>query len=651
MNRTPALLKRLPFQSDDIRKFVDIARRLSRGLNISETKNADLAREVVAKICLYNNLHEVRASIGRVPFPPVGSITRADVQLLVAYGFQRYTGIPFPEAWQRAGRARLRGLSIDQVTVERQREERFKARGLKGDQDANTSAQCPTKNWHDDQARFFKHGAPSFDLCVRPDGRAFHWGAFTAVYDAIRSSRFERSIVDPLEQFPAGSEEAVDKFLSQSLIPQSWIPVSQHIQDGLVMLDHEVVWLFVGSGLCIGRAIRHKAHGGFLPRLFLTEEEVAEGLDFVVRGAYVQWGSSLLPFLITPLKGDEAVYTLKPGAPRPSATSDPRKEVHVPISDLDLVPNLYAGSLIRVQPGRGTKQIIWGLDGKAVKASTANNGATSTYYECTAWLSELDMPLLFPDFRPGPPVNDRDRFAFARDVPNKVFLPPKALDFQDRASSILTRKEKSACERLQESAATGEFFAVCKLELPAKGLEVMAGDLLAELSPGSASAELGKRARSVSAHIILRYPVLAHYGPLALNAAISVHCQGEPFADFYVETLPLSDVLGGLVMLQAGFKQGGAFRFFKSAPSKIAVSQWLAGVTDLDAVHDAAAGLEGYGAALKTQQERIARIEAAMKHDAERRRVAFDHGYLYVGAELPRAKPRSVMQMLGSLGD
>ncbi|MBM5458831.1 hypothetical protein H8F21_14780 [Pseudomonas sp. P66] len=651
MNRTPALLKRLPFQSDDIREFVGIARRLCRGLNIAVTKNADLAREVVAKACLYNDMHEVRSSIGRVPYPTVGSITRADVQLLVAYGFQRHTEIPFLEAWQRAGRARLRGLSIDQVTVERQREERFKARGLKGDQDAITSAQRPaTNNWHDDQARFFKHGAPSFDLCVRPDGRAFHWEAFTAVYDAIRSSRFERSIVDPLEQFPAGSEEAVDKFLSESLIPQSWIPVSQHIQDGLVTLDHEVVWLFVESGLYIGRAIRHKAHGGFLPRLFLTEEEVAEGLDFVVRGAYVQGGSSQLPSMLRSPKGDELVYTLKAGARRPDAISNPQKEVRVPIEDLELTPNLYAGSHTMLRPGLGTKQVVWGLDGKAVKA-TASQSVTSTYFESTAWLSEIDMPSLFPDFRPGPPVDDRDTFAFARDVQNKVFLPPKALDFQDRASSILARKEKAARERLQETAETGEFLAVCKVELPAEGVEVMAGDLLAELSPGSDSAELGKRARSVSAHIILRYPVLAHYGPLALNAAISVHCQGEPFADFYVETLPLSDVLVGLVMLQAGFKQGGAFRFFKSAPSKIAVSQWLAGVTDLDAVHEAAAGLEGYAAALKAQQERIARIEAVMKHDAERRRVAFDHGYLYVGAELPRAKPRSVMQMLGSLGD
>lgn len=103
------------------------------------------------------------------------------------------------------------------------------------------------------------------------------------------------------------------------MIPQSWLPLSQHIQNGLAVPDHEVVWLFVDSGLCIGRALRHKAHGGVIPRLLLTEEEVAEGLAFVAQGSYLQRGSSQFPNGFVPPRGDDAVYTLKPGVRKPGA--------------------------------------------------------------------------------------------------------------------------------------------------------------------------------------------------------------------------------------------------------------------------------------------------------------------------------------------
>lgn len=451
MNRPPFALKRLVFQQSDLREIPGIVKRLCRGLDLAATGNPDLLREVFAKLSAYVDMHEFIACLGRGPFPPAGSITRADIQLLFAYKLHVLASIPFMQAWLRAGRARLRGLSIDQFTVERQQEDRLKAIGLKGDQQAAKEAQPTARSWHAEQDRFFKLGAPSYDLCVRPDGRAFNWADFTALYDAIRASRLERSIIDPDEQYPEGSEEAVDNFLSKTVIPQSWLPLSQHIQNGLAVPDHEVVWLFVDSGLCIGRALRHKAHGGVIPRLLLTEEEVAEGLAFVAQGSYLQRGSSQFPNGFVPPRGDDAVYTLKPGVRKPGAVFDTRKETRVATADLERVPNLYAGSLTMVQPYLGTQQVVWVLDGKAVKVR-ADGALTITYYETTPWLAESDMLTLFPDFRPGPPVDDRNRFAFAHDVQNKVLLPRKLWTFRighPAFWSVRSKLHMTYCSSLQ----------------------------------------------------------------------------------------------------------------------------------------------------------------------------------------------------------
>ncbi|HDS0956900.1 TPA: hypothetical protein QDZ28_000545 [Pseudomonas putida] len=646
MNRPPFALTRLVFLQSDVREFVGIVNRLCRGLDLAKNLNADQLRELFAKLSFYNDFHDLRACLGRGRVPAVGSITRADIQLLFAYKLHLRADIPLVDAWLRAGRARLRGLSFDQYTVERQQEDRLKAQIEIADQQGEVETGLPGVNWHEEQARFFRLGAPAYDLCVRQDGRAFNWACFIAMYDAIRGSRLERSIVDPEQLYPAGSEEAIDNFLSNTLIPQLWVPLSQHIQNGLAVSDHEVVWLFVQSGLCIGRALRHKSHRGVIHRLFLTEEEVAEGLSYVVRGAYLQGGSSQLPNMFQPPKGDDAVYTLKPGVRSPGAVFDPRKEVVVKPEDLELVPNLYAGSLTMVQPYLGTQQVIWALDGKALKVR-ADGSYSNCYLETTPWLAEPDMPPLFPDFRPGPVVDDRDTFAFARDVPNKVLLPPKALDFQDRATSVLARKERSAHELLHQLAENGELLMICKSELLPYRHAMLANNLIVEMLPAISSEHI-HLIESVSDQILKRYPALGVFPPLALTGAICVHCEGMTFDDDYLATLTLSDVLIGLIMLGAGFQGGGPFRFFKPGPAKIAVAQWWSHEIELDGIHDAAAALESYSDALVAQQSRITLVKAALDLDADRRRAAFNHGYVYVGSELPRAKPRG-LQNLGTL--
>lgn len=60
---------------------------------------------------------------------------------------------------------------------------------------------------------------------------------------------------------------------------------------------------------------------------------------------------------------------------------------------------------------------------------------------------------------------------------------------------------------------------------------------------------------------------------------------------------------------------------------------------------------EGYVAALKNQQARINRISSSIELESSRRKEAFDHKYLYVSDEMPRAKPVNLMQLINTMGD
>ena len=641
-------MNRIPFQKSDIKEFKGIAKRLFRGLDFVDQKNPDRMREMVAKVFGYNDLHEVNECVGNKVSPPAGPITRFDIQLVAADGLMKLTNISFVEAWLRAGRARLFELSIDQFTVEALRDERLKARGIVVNPTLAPDIRVPSHNWHDEQARFFRNGAPSFELCVRRQGVAFHWGTFTSVYDAIMSSRFKEQIINPDGLFTAGSDDAVDTYLRESLIPQCWIPLPQLIQDGLAIPTHEAVWLYVESGVCIGRAIRHRAHGGYLPRLFMTDREVAEGHALILQGGIVQGGSSRADSFFGIPKGDELVYRLKPGVRIPGAVTDPSAQPDSKPHDLEVVPNLFAGSIVISHGGGRGRTTAWGLDGKAIRQNDLNRQrVTNFYFEAEPWLSESDMPALFPDHIPPPPVNHRDTFAFSKDIPNKVFLPPVTLEFQARAERIIERQRQEALAQLKAAVDSGVFLTLLKEATSPVLLEQIAGDLIYELYAGADMSELINR---VSSETLTWFPDLAGFNPAVLCAAVAVHAQGT-LAEQYPATMRYMDVLSAIVLLHAGSREGGNFRFFSSVPSEIAVMQWYTGLVEFNGIHGVADQYERYLSALNVQQARINQISLSLDHERNRRAEAFDHQYAYVGDEMPRVKPRNLMQLVNDLGD
>lgn len=641
-------MTRIPFQKSDLPEFKDLAKRMFRGLDLLDHNNPDRMRELVAKVFGYNDLHEVYKCVINVMSPPVGPLTRFDIRLVAADGIMKVANIPFVEAWMRAGRARLYGLSIDQFTVEALRSARLKAHGVAESLHPAQGTSVTRPKWHAEQLRFFRNGAPSFELCVKHKVAAFHWGTFTGLYDAILSSRFKEAIINPDGSFDAGSDDAIDTFLRETLIPQCWISLSQLIQDGLTVPDHEAVWLFVESGVCIGRGIRHKAHGSFLPRLFLTDLEVAEGLAMTLTGAYFQAGSSLGHHSLSVPKGDYLVYQLKPGVRSPGAVTDPLKQPAAKPHELSLVPNLFAGSQEIMRGGGRGNITIWGLDGKAIRVSHADRQALqNTYFEVEPWLAEYDLSDLFPDYVAPPKVDHRERFAWSKDLVNKVFLPPASIELQVRADSIIDRKNEKAVALLTEAAASGELLAKVEAATPSVVLEQLAGELIYEIFDGSDQTE---QVKDVSQSMVSWFPELAGFHPNVLYAVVAVHAQGA-FVDHFPATLRLVDILCAVVLLQAGFQGGGSFRFLRMVPSQIALEQWYNGVILLTSIQEVAVQYEGYVVALKDQQARINRISSSIELESRRRKEAFDHKYLYVSDEMPRAKPVNLMQLINTMGD
>ncbi|WP_116827714.1 MULTISPECIES: hypothetical protein [Pseudomonas syringae group] len=641
-------MTRIPFQKTDIQEFKGIAKRLFRGLDLIDHQNPDRMRELVAKVFGYNDFHEVNKAAEDVIPAPAATITRFDIRLVAADGLVKIANIPFVEAWLRAGRARLYGLSIDQFTVEALRSARLKARGVAESSHLAQDIGVSTPKWHDEQLRFFRNGAPSFELCVKHKVAAFHWGTFTVLYDAILSSRFKEAIINPNGLFDAGSDDAIDTYLRETLIPQCWIPLSQLIQDGLTVPDHEAVWLYVESGVCIGRGIRHKAHGSFLPRLFLTDIEVAEGLAMTLTGTYVQGGSSQGHNSLSVPKGNDLVYQLKPGARSPGAVTDPLNQPAANPHELDLVPNLFAGSQEILRGGGRGNLTIWGLDGKAIRVSHADRQSLqNTYYEVEPWLAESDLSDLFPDYVAPPAIDHRERFAWSKDLENKVFLPPVSIELQARAESIINRKNDKAVAQLTAAATSGELLTRVEAATPSVVLEQLAGDLIYELFDGSDQTE---QVKDVSQKMVSWFPELAGFHPDVLYAVVAVHAQGA-FGDHFPATLRLVDILCAVVLLQAGFQGGGRFRFLRMVPSQIALGQWYNGVILLTSIHEVAVQYEGYVAALKNQRARINRISSSIELESRRRKEAFDHKYLYVSDEMPRAKPANLMQLINTMGD
>lgn len=653
-------MNRIPFTVSDIKKLSNIGMRLFRGLTGFNPENADKTREHMARVTGWNDFHELKKGArDTLPFPE-GSITRADIRLVVASGLGRHWGVPLLEGYLRASRSRLPSLSVDQLTIDRRREE--STLGQTGAPIVDEGKQTSQHARDGDQPRLLAQGAPSFDLAVWKDGTAFDWNLFQELYEAIRSSRAGKVIVDPRGEYAPGSPEAADTFLSEVLIPQSRIRLAQLIRAGLKVPNHEPILLFSEEGECMGKGIRHTAHGGLLMRLFLTEDEVCEGLSSVLQGYPLPGGSSLISQFFVLSGAASPVFTLKPGVAEPKAEGKPFNTVRVPIEQLELLPGVKAGFLPGQMPMRDLSSTspnlirptrmtpgAWYLGGKHIRVSVDQwPKPTSSYLESVEWCSEANFPVLFPDYRPTIQPPARLDIPDQRELRNHVFLPEAAVDLQARAMSILERKVEIAHSWLKRAADAGVFANRCRAVIKPDELEQMLVDSqLSQIGKGGADFST-ERSEQVYSTLVARFPELARYGAVTLNAALSIHADGLNVADLSLSNIEVVYVLKGVVMLQALCSAGATIEAFHSSAIDVAMWEWVDHKISIDQVYQVATTIRGYAQRLNEQHARIQAIKSAVEEDASRRKEAYDHGYAYVGNPLrlnpPLDLPRTLHQ-------
>lgn len=638
-------MTRPPFKQDDVKRLNSIASHLFRGVQGFDTKNSDKRLDNLTRALLFNGVHEFQKCVGKGPKLAPGSISRAEIQLYVAVGLAKLTGISIAEAFHRARTSGLERLSCDLLTVERIREDRAmevaRTRGVPLSASEMHRHRHPLPEGHENYSLFVECGAPPFEITVRKDGMAFAWGTMVALYDAIQKSAYKKEIFDPIG-WEAGEKEAITSFLRRS-IPQLWVPIPQLIKAKLFEVpDHEVVYLFDEEGYHIGRAIRHTKHGSFMPRLLLTEEQVYTALSFVLRGSYLESGSSLTHWLTPPRVFHLPVYALKPGAPRPKPIHDEYQNTHVPVADLERVPGIHGCSWTLSQPARGRSKTTWMIGGRSVYKTLRDfpSSLMPNYYESEPWLRAPDLPGLFPHhLAAGAAVDEasEEEMTSPMRFEQRHFLPDEAVDLQLRAERLLERMSSKAQARVQEAVLSGELLKSLQpdmLERVVTLTDQVLVERVQELGTSAQAHELVGRHQATLTHL---FPQLGVFGPYTLWAAL-VLLNGEPGAAVSDEsTVTLQNVLLALASIQCSAVAGHDIEFVQSMARSIAIAEWLDGVIHPAQVQAVAMEFQRYRRLLKVQSVRISEIERSVQEDHGRRSLAADHGFLYVGAEVPRA--------------
>lgn len=641
-------MTRPPFKQCDVKRLNSIASHLFRGIQGFDTKNSDKRLDYLTRALLFNGLHEFLKCVGKGPNLAPGSISRVEIQLYVAVGLAKLTGISIAEAFHRARTSGLERLSCDLLTVERIREDRAmevaRSRGVPLSASEMHRLRHPLPEGHENDSLFVECGAPPFEITVREDGMAFAWGTMVALYDAIQKSADKKEIFDPIG-WAAGEKEAITSFLRRS-IPQLWVPIPQLIKARLLEVpDHEVVYLFSEDGYHIGRAIRHTKHGSFMPRLLLTEEEVHTALSFVLSGSYLQPGSSFTQWLQPPRVFHRPVYTLKTGVKRPKPIHDEYEDIRVPVTDLERVPGIRGCSWTHSQPGRGRQKEIWLIRGRSLYKTIRDfpSGLVPNYYESEPWLRESDLPGLFPHRQAARAVEDEaSEVEMTSSIPfeQRHFLPSEAVDLQLRAERLLERMSLKAQARVQEAVLSGELLKSLQpdmLERVVTLTDQVLVERVLELGTLDQADEIVGRHQSALVH---HFPQLGVFGPYTLWAAL-VLLNGEPGAPTSDEsTVTLPNVLLALASIQCSAVAGHDIEFVQSVARSIAIAEWLDGVIHPNQVQAVAMEFQRYRGLLEVQSARISKIERSVEEDHRRRSLAAKHGFLYVGAEVPRAAQR-----------
>ncbi|UXJ50301.1 hypothetical protein [Pseudomonas citronellolis] len=633
-------MKRIPYTSRDLDKLRDISRRLFNNVESISSSDHNKLNELIASISGYNDYHDLRTEAAKCTLPPSGFLSRSEIQLRFALGLRQLTGMSLVPAFRQAGQAKLRILSLDEQTAERAQEESLKQRVTNSSHKALESLSSAKRR--DLRNQLVAAGAPRFKLIVRRDGIAFHWEPCLSLYEAICRSKDFCLLEEPELSGCQSEDEALARFVRETLIPSAWRPVIDLMRDGLEVPYHRVISLFDDEGEYIGRAIQHTVHSGIVPCLFYTDDEVLMGLADLLSGRPNLRGSARTA-LIGPILGDAPVFTLKSGAKGPKSVIELYEQHHVSVDQLESIYGLKGGAM-SMSTGRGVTR-VWEINGDTMCYTEEDFGNWSIkYVETLPWLTEQDFPYLYPHYIAPEQPQRRD---FWVQFDRKLVLSKDNADLQERAEKLLRRHVNEALARLENASASGELLERILRHADTASMEVRAevhfhADYLVDPEITDSESERARHQAdrdekklehirlldTIAESLVARMPELLPFGKYSLWFATTAI-----FAlldDVDVGDVALYEILSQLALLAGVTEAGATFEYYRDDMVDIAVAQWLDNQFALDQLPSVASEFYGYHVKLSRQRTRLQKVADYIADELDRREHARELGYAYV---------------------
>ncbi|MCG4452114.1 hypothetical protein LJY18_02200 [Pseudomonas sp. MMS21-TM103] len=586
----------------DFKKFHSIAKICFADLPEFDTTDKHKLKDLFARALGYTNgLHEAQQCAESARPLAAGSITRFDIQYAVATGLSKLTGLPLDKAMRRAIRAPLELLSIDKATVEFADE--LAARSSTGKLSGADRHRLALKHAStDNRGELLEAGSPGYLFAVRPDGLCVDWMELSGVIKALEASEMPYQI---------GRVEA-----------ESWVSLSERMRQGMRMPLHDLVALFDGDGEYIGYVFRHAVHGGILPDLMVTAEDIHQGKIALLLGKQIRLSEGHSVWGGMGRDGSLPIFVLKDGItpPKPPSESWDRPQVDTSyLAPLHGVTGDYE-RYVRLSGEQG--QNIWSLTGKRkVRPSIEDfNGyrPNCTYLETEDWLGQSDVPRLFTGST-GRELPDRDRsdpFGHKQ----LTFVPEFAREFQHAAAGLLA-DELEECDVMLSTYARDVQTKFDSVDPDNYQLvENLAKCALGELAPIASLTDAAYLA------ICDEHPLFSRFGPYTFRLA-----QQRCGADSSPGQIPTTSILAALILLSGCAATGDPVPETTAQIQSLVLGRWIEGRCTLEDIPALAAEFQSYKDKLDRQASRIADLDMILEHRTrtDRRARALRYAFLY----------------------
>lgn len=620
----------IPFYTPDLKKINNVFRPMFDGVEGFDTTNPDKLREHIARITGYATYHDLVAQTDRVE-QTRRSVRRSEVKIALAISLAQNSGISVLDAYAKVQAAKTKLLTFDDQTLDREmdRLHQHYEEDLDRHPDANKAAKALREDqdaWHKDVQRLLSAGAPPYYLTVRKDGMAFDWISLIEKYDLVLTACKAPELVSSNQVEPFdGSDERLANFVSAH-----WTPIESLIAAGLMYPYHRLIWLFDKDGKALGQVLQHTVHGGIIPRVLLTNDDVGAAVKSLFLGEKVESRSVVAANAV--VTGNDTVFTLDPNTSRPKFTRGSSGLLSVDKEVLVPVPGISAGHVLTIAGDAEHRE--WVLSGHEVRISAEDwDGTALCYLRTYEWLSERSLPMLYGQAPAGADANPS-----MGERSSALVLPPHAQTFTNQALDKLDAALGTRWMRALDAAKTGELIQRILDIVTTEQLEAFCAEKMQQrlgiLSTKSDDAwRIAFRAK---------FPEMKQFGQFTcLMIALPMSDARESFngdRNFELAAGLIEIVMLAALILHNG---GGHHHRIKLDDKAMVVSTWLSGGLKLDRLHHQAVEVRRMRNRLNDNLLRTMKVEKALSDDDLCRDRGQDLMCAFVTRPVPLQKPQA----------